>query len=81
MVEQFLAATAAFMTVVFIAGLVIIYRSRRELSKLRGMIAKDRKHAAMNDAAIKALFLRVSELESIKSPGIHVVEGPRALRR
>ncbi len=81
MAEQYLAASAMFLTVVSIAVLVVLYRSRRELSKIRGMIARYRKHAAMNDAAIKALFLRVSELERIESSGIHVVEGPQALRR
>jgi hypothetical protein len=81
MAEQYLAATAVFLTVVFLTVLVILFRSRRELSRVRRMVARDRKHVAMNDAAIKALFLRVSELERIKSSGIHVVEGPRALRR
>ncbi len=81
MAEQYFTAIAMFPMVISLAVLVILYRSRRELSRIRGLIARYRKHAAMNDAAIKALFLRVSELERIESSGIQVVEGPQALRR
>ena len=56
MAEQYLATIAVLLAAVFFTVLVILFRSRRELSKVRRMIARDRKHVSMNDAAIKALF-------------------------
>ena len=81
MAEQYLAAITLFLAVIFLTVLVVLLKNGRELARIRRMIRRDRKHVATNDAAIKALFVRVAELERIKSSGIHVVEGPRALRR